>query len=67
VGARADLVTVSLGTVRTAGIDPAGVLMAAGAADITHVVVDGRVVVADGRHVSIDVARELQEAVCALF
>jgi cytosine/adenosine deaminase-related metal-dependent hydrolase len=67
VGARADLVTISLDTPRTAGIDPGGVLMAASAPDITHVVVDGRVVVADGRHVSIDVARELKESVCALF
>jgi formiminoglutamate deiminase len=67
VGARGDLVTIGLDTVRTAGIDPAGVLMAAGAADITHVVADGRVIVEGGRHVSIDVARELQEAVCALF
>ena len=67
VGSRADLVTISLDTPRTAGIDPGGVLMAASAPDITHVIVDGRVVVAEGRHVRIDVARELKEAVCALF
>ncbi|WP_027343980.1 formimidoylglutamate deiminase [Hamadaea tsunoensis] len=66
-GQRADLVTVALDTVRTAGIDPAGVLMAASAADVRHVVVDGDVVVADGRHTRIDVARELSEAICALF
>jgi formiminoglutamate deiminase len=67
VGDRADLVTISLDTPRTAGIDPGGVLMAAGAPDITHVVVDGRVVVEDGRHVRVDVTRELKESICALF
>jgi len=67
VGGRADLVAISLDSVRTAGIERSGVLMAASAADITHVVVDGRVVVQDGRHVSVDVAREVKEAVCALF
>ena len=34
-------------------------LFAAGAGDITNVVADGRPVVVDGRHVSIDVATEL--------
>ena len=66
-GQRADLVTISLESVRTAGIEPSGALMAATAADITQVVVDGRIVVRDGRHVSVDVAHELKEAVCALF
>jgi formiminoglutamate deiminase len=67
VGDRADLVSLSLESVRTAGIELSGVLMAATAADVTHVVVDGRVVVDEGRHTSVDVARELTEAVCALF
>lgn len=67
VGQRADLVTVSLDTPRTAGVDAGGILMAASAPDITHVVVDGQVVVADGRHVRLDVARELKESVCALY
>jgi formiminoglutamate deiminase len=66
-GQRADLVTVSLSTPRTAGIDPAGVLFAAGAADVTHVMRDGREVVREGRHVSIDVPGELTEAICALY
>jgi formiminoglutamate deiminase len=66
-GQRADLVTVSLDSARTAGIDPAGVLFAACAADVTHVVAGGREIVRDGRHATIDVARELRKAVCALF
>jgi formiminoglutamate deiminase len=66
-GARADLVTVALDSVRLAGADPAtaleSVVFAASAADVRHVVVDGNPVVADGRHATIDVARELDEAV----
>lgn len=67
VGKRADLVSLSLESVRTAGIGLSGVLMTATAADITHVVVDGRIVVAEGRHTGVDVARELTETICALF
>jgi formiminoglutamate deiminase len=58
-GARADLVTVRLDSVRTAGAEPAGALYAATAADVTHVLVDGRPVVVDGRHATVDVAAEL--------
>jgi formiminoglutamate deiminase len=65
-GARADLVTVRLDTTRTAGIDPAGALFAATAADVRNVLVDGRVVVSDGSHVGIDVPRTLREAIGAL-
>jgi formiminoglutamate deiminase len=68
-GAPADLVTVSLAGVRLAGTDLENaldsVVFAAGAADVQHVLVDGREVVSDGRHVSIDVPRELHEAVLA--
>jgi formiminoglutamate deiminase len=64
---RADLVTISMDSVRTAGIDPAGILMAAAAADITHVIADGRMIVSDGWHATVDVTRELKESVCALF
>ncbi|MBB5870145.1 cytosine/adenosine deaminase-related metal-dependent hydrolase [Allocatelliglobosispora scoriae] len=67
VGQRADLVTLSLESPRTAGIDPEGVLFAASAADITHVVADGREIVADGRHATVDVPRELREAITCLF
>jgi cytosine/adenosine deaminase-related metal-dependent hydrolase len=35
-------------------------VFAATAADIRHVVIGGRVVVADGRHTSIDVVRALR-------
>jgi formiminoglutamate deiminase len=62
VGARADLVAVSLDSVRTAGADPAGAVFAATAADVTHVVADGRLVVDGGRHTSFDVAAALREA-----
>jgi formiminoglutamate deiminase len=62
VGNRADLVAVTLGSVRTAGVDPAGAVFAATAADVTDVVVDGRHIVADGRHTGFDVAAALREA-----
>jgi cytosine/adenosine deaminase-related metal-dependent hydrolase len=62
VGKRADLVCVRLDGVRTAGSDPAQAVLAATASDVTHVIADGRTIVADGRHTSIDVARELVEA-----
>ena len=49
---------------RTAGTAPddalAGVVFAATAADVHHVVVGGRVVVRDGYHTAIDVAAELR-------
>jgi formiminoglutamate deiminase len=66
VGARADLVTVALDSVRTAGADPDGVLFCASPADITHVLADGREIVRDGRHAAIDVAAELREAIGCL-
>ncbi|GAA5183107.1 formimidoylglutamate deiminase [Rugosimonospora acidiphila] len=66
-GHRADLVSVALDSVRTAGTEPlAGAVLAATAADVTHVVVDGRVVVREGRHVTLDVARELRESIGAV-
>jgi len=66
-GQRADLVTVSLETPRTAGTDPSGILFTASTCDITHVTVDGREIVRDGKHVEIDVASELREAIWALY
>jgi len=62
-GARADLVAVGLSSVRTAGTDPAQVLLTAGAADVDTVLVDGRVVVSGGEHQLGDVGRLLAEAV----
>lgn len=66
VGERADLVTVRCDSVRTAGVDPAGLIFAATAADVTDVVVDGRPVVADGRHLHLDVPAELAAAIRAV-
>jgi formiminoglutamate deiminase len=66
VGARADLVTVRLDSVRTAGAEPAGALFAASAADVGFVLVDGRVVVDGGRHVALDVPAALAAAVAGV-
>ncbi|MFC3491191.1 formimidoylglutamate deiminase [Glycomyces rhizosphaerae] len=67
VGARADLVTVGLRTPRTAGIDPSGVVYAATAADITDVIVDGRRIVAGGRHLRIDAGAALASSIKELW
>ncbi|AZI59387.1 formimidoylglutamate deiminase [Nakamurella antarctica] len=53
VGASADLVAVRLDSARTAGSDPAQVLMSASAADVAVVVIGGRVVARDGIHVDL--------------
>jgi formiminoglutamate deiminase len=71
-GARADLVTVGLDSVRLAGAaEPTAlesVLFAATAADVRHVVSGGRDVVRDGRHLLIgDVPGNLAAAVAALL
>ena len=66
-GARADLVAVRLDTPRTAGADPAQILLAASGADVDTVVVGGRTVVTGGRHVLGDVGRLLQEAIVPLW
>jgi formiminoglutamate deiminase len=67
VGASADLVSVRLDSVRTAGAGSSSaleaVVFAAGAADVHHVVVGGQVVVADGRHQRFDVAAALEAAI----
>jgi formiminoglutamate deiminase len=69
VGARADLVAVDPNSVRTAGAGATveSMVFAASASDVTDVVVDGRAVVSEGRHVGIDVAKELQSAICDLI
>jgi formiminoglutamate deiminase len=66
-GQRADLVAVRLDSVRTAGSDPAQAILAATAADIDTVMVDGRVIVAGGRHERIDTARALADAIEPLW
>ncbi|GAA2571640.1 formimidoylglutamate deiminase [Winogradskya consettensis] len=60
VGKRADLVAVSLNSVRTAGSDPTGLVYAATNADVTDVIVDGRAVVTDRHHTNFDVAPALR-------
>jgi formiminoglutamate deiminase len=69
VGARADFVAVDLNSVRTAGGDATveTVVFAASAGDVTDVVIDGRVVVADRRHVGVDAADELSSAISELM
>jgi formiminoglutamate deiminase len=62
-GGRADLVSVRLDTVRTAGCDPAQVVLAATATDVDTVIVDGRVVVRGGRHQLGDVGDLLRAAI----
>ena len=70
-GRLADLVTVGLDSVRLAGARPADavdqLVFAATAADVTSVVVSGRQVVRDGRHLLVgDVAAALDRAIAAL-
>lgn len=66
-GQRADLVAVRLDSPRTAGAAPGQVVLAAGAADVHTVVVDGRTVVNEGRHRLGDVGRLLAEAIQPLW
>ncbi|BBH66331.1 formimidoylglutamate deiminase [Actinoplanes sp. OR16] len=66
-GKRADLVAVSLDSVRTAGTDPGGLIFAATAADVTDVIADGRVIVSEGRHRSIDVPSALRDAIAEVL
>jgi formiminoglutamate deiminase len=70
-GRLADLVTVGLDSVRLAGARPAEavdhLVFAATAADVTSVVVSGRQIVADGRHLLVgDVPAALDRAIAAL-
>jgi len=71
-GARADLVTVSLDSVRTAGAPDAlaleAAVFAASAADVRDVVIGGRDVVRDGTHLLVpDVPGELSRAIRAVL
>ena len=70
-GALADFTSVSLSSPRLAGTDPdhaaAAIVFAATAGDVHHVVVGGRVVVADGRHQRIDVAAELNRSIMRVW
>ena len=52
---------------RTAGAEPlTAAVFAASPADVTQVLVDGRLLVVDGRHATLDVARELATAIAAV-
>ncbi|MFQ5557952.1 MAG: formimidoylglutamate deiminase [Acidimicrobiales bacterium] len=66
-GRTADLVTVGLDSARLAGLDPdsvlAGVVFGGSADDVNSVVIGGRRVVTDGRHLHIDVAGELRSTI----
>ena len=53
VGSPCDLVAVRRDSARTAGADPAQLVLAASAADVHTVVVGGRELVRDGRHVEL--------------
>jgi formiminoglutamate deiminase len=66
-GQRADLVAVRLDSPRTAGCAPGQLVMAATAADVHTVLVDGRVVVTGGEHVLGDVGRLLAAAIAPLW
>jgi formiminoglutamate deiminase len=65
--ARADLVTIRLDSVRTAGTRPEQAVFAASAADVVSVVADGTVIVEDGRHLLGDVGRLLTDAIEPLW
>ncbi|MFG1907459.1 formimidoylglutamate deiminase [Kribbella sp. NPDC048928] len=67
-GARADLVAIRLDTVRTAGTGGTGetAVFAASAADVSDVVVSGKHLVADGKHLRVDVAAELASSITAV-
>jgi formiminoglutamate deiminase len=70
VGARADLVAVDMESIRTAGGNATveTVVFAASAADVTDVVVDGRVVVAERRHRGLESpAARLAESISQLM
>jgi len=70
-GALADLTTITLGSVRLAGADQAdalgSVVFAATASDVQHVVIGGEVVVRDGAHLRLDVARALDRSIRAAW
>jgi formiminoglutamate deiminase len=69
-GAPADLVAIDTEGVRLAGVPEEslvdGLVFAGAAADVRDVIVAGEFVVREGRHVSIDAARELADAIARL-
>ncbi len=70
VGARADFVAVQMDSIRTAGggATVENIVFAAAAPDVTDVVVDGRAVVVDRKHVTVpNVEAELTSAIADLM
>jgi formiminoglutamate deiminase len=67
VGGRADLVAVRRDSLRTAGCAVGQLPLVATAADVSTVVVDGRVVVEDGQHLLGDVGALLTRAIEPLW
>ena len=68
VGSRADLVHLQLDTVRTAGALPEQAILAATASDIDTVMVDGRLIAQDGRHLRHpELGRELGDQISRLW
>lgn len=71
VGRRADLVTVTLDSPRTAGAATDAIaeslVFAATAADVTDVMIDGVAVVAGGRHRTVDVVAELNASIAGVL
>jgi formiminoglutamate deiminase len=70
-GSCADLVTIALDSVRTAGTNAEfaaeSAVFAATAADVRHVVVSGREIVRDGRHLLVpDVPKALADAIASV-
>ncbi len=67
-GSRADLVTVRMDTVRTAGASPEQLPLVATAADISRVVVGGTVVAVEGTHMTLgDVGKFLRKAISEVW
>jgi cytosine/adenosine deaminase-related metal-dependent hydrolase len=66
-GLRADLVALRLDTVRTAGVNPGQAVLAATAADVDTVIVDGRPVVRGGQHLLGDIGVMLEKAIGPLW
>ncbi|MDE0231050.1 MAG: formimidoylglutamate deiminase [bacterium] len=70
-GSLADFTTIGLDSVRLAGADAdnalASAIFTATSADVHHLVVGGRPVVVGGKHVSVDVASELDSIISELM
>ncbi|MEV6278948.1 formimidoylglutamate deiminase [Nocardia sp. NPDC051832] len=67
-GAAADLVTIDLESIRTAGTTPSAALFAATASDVREVLIAGRPIVSDHHHLLIDHPEtHLQQEISALW